>query len=260
MSGLHVHSAGQGPDLVLLHGWGMHGGVFAELEPPLRAHFRVHRVDLPGHGHSPLSGPFELPDLVEEVISALDGRITAPALWAGWSLGGMLALQVAAARPDVVGRLVLIASAPRFSRADDWPTGMDPDTLADFGNRLAEDHAGILQRFLALQTFGEPTARTTLRALRAALDSAPAPDPAALAAGLRILQEADLRDAWKAVTVPALLIGGERDRLVHPDALAAAVDLRPQTRWQRIPAAGHAPFVSHPEAVAGAITEFAHGD
>jgi len=160
----------------------------------------------------------------------------------------------------VVERLVLVASAPRFSRADDWPAGMDPDTLADFGRRLAQDHAGILQRFLALQTFGEPTARTTLRALRAALDSAPAPDPAALAAGLRILQTADLRDEWKAMTAPALLVGGERDRLVHPDALVAAVEMRPQTRWQSIPAAGHAPFVSHPEAVAEAITEFAHGD
>ncbi len=260
MSGLHVHSTGHGPDLVLLHGWGMHGGVFAELEPRLAAHFRVHRVDLPGHGRSPLSGPFELPALAGQVVAALGGRIAGPALWAGWSLGGMLALQVAAARPDVVDRLVLVASAPRFSRADDWPAGMEPDTLADFGNRLAEDHAGILQRFLALQTFGEPDARSTLRTLRAALDAAPAPDPAALAAGLRILQAADLRDAWQAVTVPVLLIGGERDRLVHPDALAAAVDLRPQTRWQRIPDAGHAPFVSHPEAVAGAITDFAHGD
>ncbi len=260
MSGLHVHSTGEGPDLVLVHGWGMHGGVFAELEPHLATRFRVHVVDLPGHGHSTLSGAFELPVLARHVTETLAGCLTGPALWAGWSLGGMLALQVAADYTDMVDRLVLIASAPRFARAADWPAGMDPDTLADFGNRLAEDHAGILQRFLALQTLGEPTARTTLRTLRAALDSAPTPDPIALAAGLQILQEADLRDAWKTVTDPVLLIGGERDRLVHPDALAAAVDLRPQTKWQRIPAAGHAPFVSHPEAVAGAITEFAHGD
>ncbi|HRA24442.1 MAG TPA: alpha/beta fold hydrolase, partial [Usitatibacteraceae bacterium] len=49
---LHVELAGQGPDLVLLHGWGLHGGVWQGLARELAPAFRLHLVDLPGHGHS----------------------------------------------------------------------------------------------------------------------------------------------------------------------------------------------------------------
>ena len=49
---MHIETCGSGPDLVLIHGWAMHGGIFAPLTPLLREHFRVHLVDLPGHGYS----------------------------------------------------------------------------------------------------------------------------------------------------------------------------------------------------------------
>ncbi len=257
MSGLHVASTGQGPDLVLLHGWGMHGGVFAALLPHLDG-FRVHRVDLPGHGHSPWQPPFALPALARAVHAAVAGRLAGPALWAGWSLGGMVALQAAVDFPEAVAALALIAAAPRFSAAGDWPHGMAADNLAGFGARLAVDHAGVLQRFLALQTYGEPDARATLRTLREALAGAPAPRPEALAAGLEILQHADLRPAWRALACPALLIGGGRDRLIHPAALAAAAELQPGARLHTLDDAGHAPFVARPDAVAACLREFAH--
>ena len=47
---LHVEVSGNGPPLVLLHGWAMHGGVFAPLVERLRSRFSLHVVDLPGHG------------------------------------------------------------------------------------------------------------------------------------------------------------------------------------------------------------------
>ena len=49
---LHVEVVGHGPPLVLLHGWAMHGGVFAPLVARLRSRFTLHVVDLPGHGRS----------------------------------------------------------------------------------------------------------------------------------------------------------------------------------------------------------------
>ncbi|HEY0722138.1 MAG TPA: alpha/beta fold hydrolase, partial [Gammaproteobacteria bacterium] len=52
MSGLHIEVRGTGPDLVLLHGWGLHGGLFRSLADRLAPHFRLHLVDLPGHGRS----------------------------------------------------------------------------------------------------------------------------------------------------------------------------------------------------------------
>ena len=49
---LFVHTQGRGPDVVLLHGWGLHGGVWARIADHLAADFTVHSVDLPGHGAS----------------------------------------------------------------------------------------------------------------------------------------------------------------------------------------------------------------
>ena len=63
---LHVEVAGDGPPLVLLHGWAMHGGVFAPLVERLAPRFTLHLVDLPGHGHSRDSGvPLRLDACVE---------------------------------------------------------------------------------------------------------------------------------------------------------------------------------------------------
>ena len=49
---LHIESIGSGAPLLLIHGWGMHGGVWDEVAQELAADFRVHRVDLPGYGYS----------------------------------------------------------------------------------------------------------------------------------------------------------------------------------------------------------------
>ena len=49
---MHIETLGSGPSLVLLHGWALHGGVFAPLVQRLSDRYTLHLVDLPGHGHS----------------------------------------------------------------------------------------------------------------------------------------------------------------------------------------------------------------
>ena len=74
MTPLHVESSGDGPPLVLLHGWAMHGGLFATLLPSLAQQFRVHVVDLPGHGHSPPVTPYTLDAIKGHSRNALRPR------------------------------------------------------------------------------------------------------------------------------------------------------------------------------------------
>src|SRR5690606_39660985 len=50
-AGVHIETTGQGPDLVLVHGWAMHAGVFSALAGRLAGRYTLHLVDLPGHGH-----------------------------------------------------------------------------------------------------------------------------------------------------------------------------------------------------------------
>ena len=174
----------------------------------------------------------------------------------GWSLGGMVALELARSRPGDLAALVLIATTPCFLARDDWPAGMNPGVLDGFAAGLAGDYRRTLSNFLALQTWGDENASQALRSLRANLDSHGEPDPQALIAGLGILRTADLRDALAAITVPSLVIAGEHDRITPVAAGRELASRLPSARFVEVPKAGHAPFLSHPETVRREVESF----
>jgi len=252
---LCAETAGRGTPLVLLHGWGLHSGVWASLLPVLIRRHRVTCIDLPGHGRSAATpGGFTLEDAAA-AVAALAPR---GAAWLGWSLGGQVALAAALAGRDI-SRLVLVATTPRFITACGWSCAMAPAALADFAAALARDHRRALRDFLTLQLRGDRHAARLLGELRAVLAARPDPDPVALGAGLEILAAADLRDALPAVQQPALVIAGDRDRLTPAEAgqrLAAGLA---EARFQALPGAAHAPFLSHPEAFLAAVSPFLGG-
>ena len=250
--GLHVEVAGNGPPLVLLHGWAMHGGIFAPLVDALRAQCTVHVVDLPGHGHSRASAvPLEL-DACARAIAA----VVPAAPWCGWSLGGLVALRAAALLPGQVGALAMLCATPRFVVADDWPHGMPAKVFGDFAAGLREDWRATIERFIALEAFGSDHVREELQMLREAVLERGAPAPAVLADGLQLLEASDLRHALPALPVPSLWLGGRRDRLVDPRALREAAALAPGARFVQVEHAGHAPFLTHADEVARTLLGF----
>ena len=91
MTALHVAVTGQGPDLVLLHGWGMHGGIWDGVCAQLAQRFRLHAVDLPGYGASAHQEPYTLAALALAVAQVMPQR----AHVGGWSLGGQVAMRLA---------------------------------------------------------------------------------------------------------------------------------------------------------------------
>jgi pimeloyl-[acyl-carrier protein] methyl ester esterase len=250
---MDVRVEGAGPALVLLHGWGMHAGIFAPLVEALRARFSLHLVDLPGHGSARDSAlPLRLAPVADALATAVPR-----ALWCGWSLGGLVALQVAQAHPQRVRGLAMLAAPPCFCRRDDWPAGMDPQVFEQFGADLDRDYAGTLDRFLALEAQGSDRMRAELRTLRHEVHAVGDPAPRALAEGLAILHDADLRPGLATLAMPSLWIAGRRDRLVAPAALHAAAALAPNASAIEIAGAGHAPFLTHADAVAAALDAFA---
>lgn len=256
MSELHVETTGSGPDLVLLHGWAMHGGVFAPLVERLAADYTLHLVDLPGHGHS---AGASLPLAPAPVVEALAARLPR-ALWLGWSLGGLFALQAALAHASAVRGLVLMCSSPRFVRdaagEGSWRYGMSPEVFEDFANGLRNDWRGTLERFIALEAFGSDHAKEELRALRDGLFARGEPAAGVLADGLGLLHDADLRPALPGLPVPSLWLAGRRDRVVDPRAMRAAAELAPDARFEQVEHAGHAPFLTHAGEVADALRRF----
>ncbi len=249
---LYMETRGSGPDLCLLHGWGTHGGIWADWVASLAASHRVHVIDLPGHGGSGAqagSEGFVLQEAAARVRATLVAAGVERVAVCGWSLGGLVGLQLALDAPALVTRLVLLASTPRFVNGEDWAWGVAPGVLDDFAADLEEDTEATLQRFLALQAQGSPRARETIRALRAALAARPAEhagaQPAALRGALRVLRETDLRGRLEALETPALWVGGRRDVLVRPAALDWAAGRCRRGQAYIVPAAGHAPFISH---------------
>jgi len=249
---LYTHTSGAGPDLLLIHGWGLHSGIWDGLAPLLEPHYRVTRMDLPGHGRSAWQGQASLDDMTDAVLSAAP----ATAVWLGWSLGGLLAARAAQRAPARVTALVLIASTPRFVRTPGWQAAMPAAVLDAFADQLGDDYSRMLNRFLSLQVRGSEMAAGVLRELRSRLLEHGQPAAAALQAGLQILRSADLRQAYAAIDCPVLLLNGARDTLVSAAAGTQAAQLLRNATVAEIPGAGHAPFVGDPRLVADSILGF----
>ena len=252
MTFLHVESQGSGAPLVMLHGWGMHGGIWGSVGQQLAQRFRVHCVDLPGHGASAPLPNFHLDGLVQ----ALFAQFAEPLTVCGWSLGGQVALRWGQLAPEQVRQLVLVSSTPCFAEREDWPFGLAQETLQQFSSELERDYAATLRRFLALQVRGSEHERELLSMLRRCLFSRGEPDLAALCGGLEILRDTDLRGELPSIRQPALIIAGERDKLTSPEAAYYMAQALPNACVVEIAGAAHAPFLSHPEIFVAHLMSF----
>jgi pimeloyl-[acyl-carrier protein] methyl ester esterase len=251
---LHVDSTGAGPPLVLLHGFAMHGGLFAPLVDALATHRRVLVVDLPGHGRSPPASAFTLEMLVDAVDAAI--AMEAQLDVVGWSLGGQVALEWARIRPSRIRKLVLVATTPSFIARPGWPHAMSVVTLARFGDELRADYRQTLARFLALQVHGSDAGRATLAKMRTRLLDRGEPAPSGLAEALGLLRETDLRERLASIATPALVVGGERDAIVPIEATRRLAVALPNARHATIAGAAHAPFLSHTGAFVDAVRAY----
>jgi pimeloyl-[acyl-carrier protein] methyl ester esterase len=249
MPPLFVRTEGRGDiPLVLVHGWAMHGGVFAPLIEALADRCTLYVVDLPGHGRSRGSDvPLE-PSACARAIAAH----VPPAIWLGWSLGGLYALQAALDFSPQVTGLAMLCASPRFARGEAWPYAVSPEILEDFGRDLESDYDGTLERFLALETLGSDSAQADLRRLRADTFAAHPPEMRALVEGVEVLEQVDLRARVHELAQPSAWIAGRRDRIVPWQAMQWSAE-QCGGRFSCVASGGHAPFYGHVEAVTAAL-------
>jgi pimeloyl-[acyl-carrier protein] methyl ester esterase len=261
VSALYCEVSGRGRDLVLLHGWGLNLRVWDSLAGALGARFRLIAVDLPGHGRSDWDGSAGTPAAQAWRVHETLAPITRRYALLGWSLGGQLALDLAAAMPASVERLALIATTPRFLSGADWRCGTAPALLGRLERQLREDCERTVREFLRLQVRGTAprTAERVLSVLRAALATHGAAQPEALARGLERLREGDLRPALPLVRVPALVVCGGLDRITPAAAGRALAAALPRGRYVEFARAAHAQFLSSPARFAQLLREFLRG-
>ena len=220
--------------LVFLHGWGQSARIWhAQREAFPDALY----LNLPGHG-----GAADADDWLEALAGQLPGE---PAILVGWSLGGMLAMQLALKDPDRVAGLALVSTTPCFRNKDTWTHGCSDAVFEGFVDGVAKQSAKTLGRFFALMLHGDNVDRRGFNELaRQSIDREQPPSHEGLRRGLELLAGLDLRDALAGIRQPALVLHGNEDAIVPATAGRFLAGQLPNAEWRSWPA-GHAPFLTH---------------
>ena len=254
-SNLYSEVKGSGHNVVLLHGWGMHGGLWGKFNELLTSNYKTHAIDMPGFGNSKnLKCSFTLDSISEEIEEYIK-NINQPVSLIGWSLGGLVTLNILKRKNIDIDKVILIATTPCFTKKEDWKNAVDQKVFDDFSKELVADYKKTLKRFLALQTRGSELAREDLRELKNKLDERGEPDMDALKQGLEILSETDLRSNEKNKS-PVMTILGDKDTLIPLEVKSEFKKMFPNSNELILEKSGHAPFISRPEICAEKVKNF----
>lgn len=246
---LHAIEAGpaDGPPLLFVHGYADSHQSFHRVIPELPARFRIHALDLRGHGDSdaPATG-YGIADLTDDVIGFLDQLAIGPVALAGHSLGSIIGYRVALKRPDLVGRLILIGSA-----------------LTAGGNTALSDFRG------ELDGLSDPVPQAFATEFQRGTVTRPIPDEE-----FAVYVRASLKlkaHVWRAALdgliddegpsgrigdIPTLILWGTKDSIfgaADQEALRKAI---PRARFVSYPDVGHASNWEIPDIVANDISRF----
>lgn len=195
-------------NLVFLPGWEFRASVFSVIAPYFSQH-HLHYKDLPT-----MAG-----DKINDILQAFSADIPEDSILIGWSLGGMIAIQLCVQFPHKFKKLVLLSSVPKLNKAQDWD-----------------------DKFLKLVCF--PSVN---RSLRYYLDEhkEQKSHEEKRRANLNYLFESDLRKEYSNLTLPILSISGDRDAIAPVSEASHC-----------IPGAGHAMFFTHTAEVCAYINQF----
>ncbi len=236
--------------VLLLHGWAANHHVFDDLITRLPSGGDYVALDLPGHGQAAMPAVFD----VAAIAKAYAQTLTEPVHVLGWSLGGHIALYLAAHHPDRVKSLCLTASFAKFMAADDYPEGLKNPALGKMTTLFQQDYEKYMTQFFQLQFL---YAKDKLPLLTQVLPQVcQYGAPPALAAALAAIEASDARTVLPRISAPTLLLFGQKDAITPPAMGAYLHQHIPNSQLHLFERASHAPFLSHADEFAHALTQF----
>jgi len=246
----HVAGDARAPAVVLLHSLATHSEIWRPQLAVWSTLFRVVRIDLPGHGASPLPpGPLALADHAALVEYVLDDLAIERAALVGLSLGGMVAQAIALRSPSRVRSLVLAHTSARTIPAvrEVWQ-----QRLAQFErDGLESQVAPTLARW-----FTKPFADASPLTMDWVARQIRATSPAGYAAAIRAIQGLDHLDRLGEIAAPTLVVAGDSDAAVPPQAASAIVACLRRADLLVLKDAGHIGNVQQPLAFTEAVGRF----
>jgi 3-oxoadipate enol-lactonase len=206
---------------------------------------------MPGYGQSPPVAQMTFPVLGEALAGLLDARGIERAVLVGHSMGGMVAQELAASRPDRVAALVLVATSPSFgSRDGEWQKRFLAERLKPIeeGKTPADIAPGIVANLVG----DDPDPRGVARAIECMSGIS----AETYRAALHCLLTFDRRASLAAIRCPTIVIAGERDRVVALDVAERMALAIPGAVFHTIPGCGHLTNLERPEAFGRALEDF----
>ncbi len=257
--------------LVLLHGWGLNSAIWQPLIANLTTEFtdvfQVITIDLPGFGANinKKISPYSLANICQHITNT----IAQPAIYLGWSLGGLVATEMALTYPEKVLALITVASSPRFVEqksaavVDDkavnqlvWP-GIKPQVLNAFHQQLQIDAKKTINGFLKLQAMGSPHVRQDIKQINQLVFQHDMANKNTLDESLKLLETSDYRLRLKDINQPFLRLYGSADSLVPKAVIEQVAKFAKNNSKQHIfIGASHAPFISHLDDFTQVLTDW----
>ncbi|MBU7575830.1 MAG: alpha/beta fold hydrolase [Hydrogenophaga sp.] len=248
---------GSGPTVLMLHGIGGGHVAFApQVETLAAAGYRAVAWDMPGYGHSAPIEPYTFKGLAQSCIDLVDALQCEHVVLLGHSMGGMVAQEVVARRPERVSRLVLCGTSAAFGKrtdgrsADAWAQQFIAQRTAplDAGQSMAE----VAQR-LVPQMVGPGSLPEGLRLAEHCMAGVPA---ATYRRALDCLVTFDRQAALGDIRVPTLLIGGEFDRVAAPAVMKQMAEAIPDARYAELKGIGHLMNLEAPDDFDALLLDF----
>ena len=254
ISPVTYESKGSGPDaIVFLHGIGGDAQSFA---PQIDALSRTRRAvawNMPGYGGSEPAPSLSFAALANALVELLDRLNIARADLFGHSIGGMVALEFAATRPDRVRSLILCATTPAFGSKDG---SFEQEFLKA---RLGPLDAGKTMKDVAAAAMpsmvGEEADPAGVVLAQNAMSAVPAE---AYRAVIKCLVTFDRRASLGDIAAPTLVIAGERDPNAPARTMARMAEKMPNACYVEIAGAGHLLPYERPAEINRLVAEFLH--
>jgi len=215
--------------LVLLPGWGFDHRIWEGVLPFLRERREVIMLD-------------------DDVMARLPQRC----ILMGWSLGGMLATQIAIQHPERVAALITVGSNLKWVSDGEWP-GASADNFAAFFENLVQNFEATKQHFCGVIARGDSKEKAVARILREKLSTA---SREKFLQGLRLLDSIDNRQGFAELRMPGLHLFGEQDAMVPLRVEQQMRVLNKRQRTHIFQKTAHAPFLSDPENFVGVVRDF----
>jgi pimeloyl-ACP methyl ester carboxylesterase len=243
---------GGGPTVLMLHGIGGGHLAFApQVETLASSGYRAVAWDMPGYGHSAPIEPYTFKGLAASCIALIESLKCGDVTLVGHSMGGMVAQEVVARRPELVSKLVLAGTSPSFGKPDgEWQRNF-------IAERTAPIDAGLTMAQLAAQLIPAMAGPAALpEGLKLATHCMSLVNPSTYRRALEALVTFDRRTNLPNIRVPTLLVAGEHDRNATPTVMKKMAASIPGSTYIELEGVGHLQNLEAPDDFDGLLLNF----